>query len=229
MCFNASASITTFLMSFGLSSYLIFLGIKQNNKSDIFNSFIGYLIGFMQLLEYFVWKNQNNFKNNHILTLLINFLLYLQPVIMSLLYIFLFVRNTTIKLIIWLLVFLYSIYQYYLLNYLNKYTLTTKPSKKSCRLEWGVDKFFDLNQKNKILGNIFYGFYYGIIFFIFLISFFLNTKLKNSFGIVFLVITWILAHLYSNIKQEKNNKNYIFGSVWCFLAVAYPLVIILSK
>ena len=226
MCFNSKTSLITFVISITLSSLLLSLGIIKNQKTKILYSVVGYLIGLMQLVEYFLWKNQKCSKLvNHYFTLFIPFILFLQPVITSLFYLFLFKPIINIYIIILLILLIcYTIYEIYLLNYLNKnYILCSVPSKKNCRLMWDIDiVFYYTTFKNKLLGILFYLFYYSIIF----LLFFINIKkisYNNYYGVIFLIITWFIAHFYNFITKGKS-KSYVFGSVWCFLAVFFPAI-----
>jgi hypothetical protein len=108
--------------------------------------------------------------------------------------------------------------------------LCSKPSKKSCRLRWGPDRFFNANKENKKYGILFYSFYYGILFLLFLLSIQTLSKIDTKYGVLFLVVTWSIAMIYAQYNKAKNEDySDIFGSVWCFMAVFYPLVIIMTK
>jgi hypothetical protein len=224
MCFNSTTSFVTFFISITFSTLLLSLGIIKNQKTKIFNSVISYLIGLMQLIEYFLWKNQKCYSLvNHYFTLSILFILFLQPVVTSLFYLFLFKPIINIYIVIlFILIICYTIYEIYLLNYLNKnYILCSVPSKKNCRLMWDMDRIFIYTTlKNKLLGTLFYLFYYAIIF---LLIFICIKKNNKNYGLIFLFITWIIAHFYNFITKGKS-KSYVFGSVWCFLAVFFPAI-----
>ena len=225
MCFNSTTSLVTFIISITLSTLLLSLGIIKNQKIKILYGVVGYLIGLMQLVEYFLWKNQKcNKLVNHYFTLFIPFILFLQPIITSLLYLFLFKPIINIYIVILLLILIcYTIYEIYLLNYLNKnYVLCSVPSKKTFRLIWDTDIVFQYTTfKNKLLGILFYLFYYGIIFLLFFIN--IKKNNKNYYYLIFLIITWIIAYFYNFITKGKS-KTDVFGSVWCFLAVFFPAI-----
>jgi len=224
MCFNSTTSLVTFIISITFSTLLLSLGIIKNQKTKILNSVISYLIGLMQLIEYFLWKNQKCYSLvNHYFTLSIPFILFLQPVVTSLFALFLFKPIINIYIVIlFILIICYTIYEIYLLNYLNKnYILCSVPSKKNCRLMWDMDRIFIYTTlKNKLLGTLFYLFYSAIIF---LLIFIYIKKNNNNYGLIFLFITWIIAHFYNFITKGKS-KSYVFGSVWCFLAVFFPAI-----
>ena len=85
MCFDAKSSLGVF--SIGLTSSIILLrnGITNKNKSDIVFSCVTFLISLMQLNEYFLWRNQKCNNKNKFWSIMILFVLYLQPIISILL------------------------------------------------------------------------------------------------------------------------------------------------
>ena len=58
MCFNSTTSLVAFSISVACSVYLYYNGTVHNNKSDVFFSAVVFLIGSMQLVEYFLLENQ---------------------------------------------------------------------------------------------------------------------------------------------------------------------------
>ena len=169
MCFSAGTSLVTFSISLICFGYLLYYGIKKNNNYDIFASIVVILIGLMQLLEYFLWKNQDCSLNinNHNWSQMIMVLLALQPVVTCMAYKFLFKGASMIlNNIIFFLCFIYVIFTVYLVYFLNKIKLCSKPSKNSCRLEWAPFKELKLvdftynNLYKFILFVIFFAFYF---------------------------------------------------------------------
>ena len=77
MCFDANTSLATFSISFLSAAYLY----NKNNKLDKFLAVVTILIGLMQLLEFFIWRNQQCSQINHMLSLLIIVLLTIQPIL----------------------------------------------------------------------------------------------------------------------------------------------------
>ena len=247
MCFSAGTSLVTFSISLICFGYLLYYGIKKNNNYDIFASIVVILIGLMQLIEYFLWKNQDCSLNinNHNWSLMIMVLLALQPVVTCMAYKFLF-KGATIVLnnIISCICFIYLIFTVYLVYFLNKTKLCSKPSKKSCRLEWAPFKeltaFTKLNHIECTYNN-FYKFIMFVIFFAFYFFLFgysfgwYDTLIKGKFfeGYIkypvrysILPITYIYSVIYSYYKEGINWVD-IFGSFWCFNAVAFGIVSIL--
>lgn len=78
MCFNAEVSITTYIISLVFSVYI--LTRKGATASE--KTIAVFCICFcqMQLLEFFLWINQECNLYNHITTILVEFFLILQPI-----------------------------------------------------------------------------------------------------------------------------------------------------
>lgn len=127
MCFDASTSIATFSISLITSTYLYY--IEKNNKNNKFWAVITFLIGLMQLLEFFLWKNQNCNFNNHIFSLLILVLITLQPIVCLNYYNYLFKPTIFNKPFVIGYSILYAIFSLYILIKLNKFKLCSKPTK----------------------------------------------------------------------------------------------------
>lgn len=75
MCYSAESSLTSYLLGSASSLYLLF----QNNKYEKFMGLILLVVVQMQLVEYFLWTNNNcNSKINKIATKYIGIVLALQ-------------------------------------------------------------------------------------------------------------------------------------------------------
>jgi len=224
MCFNAITSFYIFLISFGLSSFLFYRGIKENNKNFIINSIISFLISFMQCIEFFIWKNNKCNIFNHYLSLSIITLLFLQPIITGCIYLYL--SNIKFNLLYFYLsftMFLYILFFMYLFNYLFTKNICTKSYSNISRLEWGAFKF--LRKENNDLNIIFHLFYFFIVFLILFIDKIENTKLFNYYGISFLLLSFITIYLFTFISNKTNT----FSSLWCFYAIFYPLICLFTN
>jgi len=83
MCWNAEISLNTFLFSSAILILIIYNNTYTQYKVNFFNNIYAYLFLlsfiFMQLVEFFLWKNINNKKINHVLSVLGALLLLLQP------------------------------------------------------------------------------------------------------------------------------------------------------
>ena len=242
MCFNATTSLVTFSISLICFGYLLYYGIKKNNNYDIFASIVVILIGLMQLIEYFLWKNQDCSLNinNHNWSLMIMVLLALQPVVTCMAYKFLFKgANMVLNNIIFFLCFIYIIFTVYLVYFLNKTRLCSKPSKNSCRLVWAPFKELTTLIKSDKLDFTSNNLYKIILFGIFLLFYFVllgyglyDMVLKGKFweGYIkypvrysILPVTYLYSLIYSYYKEGRNWVD-IYGSFWCFNAVAFGVI-----
>jgi hypothetical protein len=225
MCFNATTSLITFSISILCTGYLLYYGSINHNKCDIFFGIIVLLIGLMQLIEFFLWKNQSCNKNNHFFSLLIWVLLYLQPIINCITYYHLYPQNRFFS--VRFITFYYLLYTacfLYILYYLTTLSLCTKPSATSCRLVWAP---FLIKQ------NIFLFYFCFLLYFGFGIIFSIETFLNHYNDIMryrirylFLPITLFISIIYLYYKESIFfiSSSDFFGSLWCFLAVFLGIV-----
>ena len=155
MCINKETSIGSFTLCFVLSSFMLFRGIKNKNKTDIITGSLFISVSFIQLLEYFIWKNQECNNINSVFSILIIVLLLCQIIVFYISVLSQYkIKDITIHSAMFLaiIVFIYSI----IILIKNKEKLCSKPSKNSCRLEWDSMKY--LYKNNKIItfiGGIF--------------------------------------------------------------------------
>uniref|UniRef100_A0A6C0H5Q8 Uncharacterized protein n=1 Tax=viral metagenome TaxID=1070528 RepID=A0A6C0H5Q8_9ZZZZ len=218
MCFDAKTSLITFMVSLVCFIILIFFG---KDKNDLFAGVITILIGLMQGLEYIIWNNQNCNKVNHYASILIIFLLYLQPIISCIVYGYLFGSiNLFIECVLMTLITGYIIW------WLNKRRLCSKPSNGSCRLVWSpFSVLYHTNMKSFGLLMSFLFFYFYIILRMFFRK--RDWGIKYPFRFWILPISFIIASIYCWIVNGVFNSIDIFGSVWCFMAVGFGIVSIL--
>jgi hypothetical protein len=233
MCFNATTSLITFCISLFCFFYLLYFGLKTNNKSDIFLSILTILIGLMQFIEYFLWNNQSCNNTNHIFSLLIIVVLYLQGIIMNIVFFILYpAKHLFSYQFVFIIGLLYTFFTAYILYYLNSKKLCSKPSFNTCRLTWAP--YSELSKiPILIITHLF--FYFLMPFFIFYNNLNNNQSQKYPIRLLFLPITFFLAIIFV-ILTEINNKfdifhyiNYadVFGSIWCFMAVFIGIIGIL--
>lgn len=238
MCFDATTSIITFSISILSSIYLF--KMEKNNKNNKFFSIVLVLIGLMQLLEYFLWKNQKCEIINHYLSLLIIVLITLQPILGINYYIYLFNKTIFNKNFVFIYCILYILLSLYILNKLNSKKLCSKPTSKSCRLNWDA---FDKLAKN-------FPRYFGLSFFIL----YFTPQLLILYDLIinhtsdiynypirhtFLPLTFLSTLFYVCYKQNIFKKfifdptiylHYtdVWGSMWCFMSAFLGLVGILK-
>jgi hypothetical protein len=230
MCFDKTTSLVTFSISVICFLYLLHTGIKNKNNYDIFAATVTILIGVMQAVEYFLWQNQTPSKINHLLSLLIIFALFLQPIIGGLVYMYLFSEKTQQKLThtVIVLMILYTIFVFYLLDWLNKKKLFSSPEKKSCRLAWAPFVEMTKTIYSRLLFMIFLGFYFLIGLYAQGVAPLLHGKifegwLKYPVRYAVLPFTFILT-LFICFLTDGDYFIDIIGSFWCFMAVVYGVV-----
>ena len=216
MCFSAKTSITSFLIGWFCSIFLIF----RNKEGDRLFGFIFLWVNLMQLLEYLMWIDQKCEKLNNIASQLAWFQNIMQPLI-GFIVIFLYIfkgktfkeRNKKSLIPIPILLIAFSLYAIYFIFWIiknkpYKTNFCTKPCGGSCNnhyLQWPWTTKFD----KKI-----WVFYFAACLL------FLITSIKNKAGLflgVFLILTAIIS---SSIMPFKNS----FGSSWCVFSIAGPLL-----
>ena len=74
MCYSETTSAITFTISFICFIYLI----TRKNSFDIYSGWLTIFIGLMQLVEFFLWRNQECNEINRMFSLCIIIVLYLQ-------------------------------------------------------------------------------------------------------------------------------------------------------
>ena len=224
MCFNSGTSLATFIFGITCAFYLLHRGIKYNHTRSFLAGILLFVVAPMQLLEYFLWENQDNKNINSIVSIMIFILIALQPLIFY--YFALKYKNKELKKnyrnINNILITIFIIISLYLLYVLirNKNSLYSTKDKNSCRLRW--DAFVKLYYKEFILFLLFLAFYLYLFFFNGIYkSKDLNFKLQD----IYLVVTLIIAILFS-VYYKGKYFFFIFGSLWCFLVVFYGILAI---
>lgn len=203
-------------------SYLLWNG----TKNDKFFSVGVFLIGLIQLNEFFLWRNQMCGLANHLFSLSILIILWLQSVVMLyVFYLFYPVRVIPSSVINTYLV-LCTTFTAYLLYLLYPTQLCSTP-KGSCRLAWSA--YTHLSKDHPLLLWIHFLFYF-IPFFIFFVetSFLhINDALRYKVRYAFLPFTFSLAiafGIYKGFLTSPLSYADVFGSLWCFLSVALGII-----
>jgi hypothetical protein len=233
MCFNQTTSLVTFSISIVCFFYLIYYGISNKNNYDLFAAVLTILIGSMQLIEYFLWGNQTCSQTNHLFSLLIMALLYLQVILGSIVFIYLFPSKSEqwFSNLIWLSIGFYTLFTFYLLYWLNQKRLCSKPMGGSCRLVWAPFQTLVNDSYGRILFLIFFSLYFFLGSYAFGGFQWITGKsfeghFKYPLRYSLLSFTFIVAALYAFLTNGKNVVD-IFGTTWCFLAVAFGVVSVL--
>ena len=76
MCYNTTISLLTFTVMVISTIYLIY----RNYPNDRWFAIVFISAGIMQLVEYFMWKDQSCGKTNHLATMLALIVLLIQPI-----------------------------------------------------------------------------------------------------------------------------------------------------
>jgi len=236
MCFNQTTSIIAFSISVICFLYLLYYGLKTNNKYDIFAAVVTILIGGMQLIEFFLWRSQDCSKTNHNLSLLIIFWLYFQCIIgpITAMTLFSTVKGNLLSYFVIFTLIVFTIVTFYTLKWLNTKHLCSKPTKNSCRLVWAPYNLF----LKTIIGFLYFlafSLLYALLFYYSMLIQFINinknfTQISINYGpfkypirYLFLPVSYFFAFLYAIYYEGKNYMD-ILGSFWCFSAVAFGII-----
>ena len=216
MCFNKETSIVSYLTGTIFSCLILNKGLNEKNKNFIITGIAFIVICLMQLNEYFIWKNQNCDEKNSFWSIVIMIVLLLQVFVFYICvkYYYNIKFYIDFLFIIFIILAIYSI----IILVKNRKKLCSKPTKNHCRLEWASLKYLYTNHKLLIIiASIGY----------MLLLLLLSKKIKfetNSFLLNhFLKIALLLSVLIS-IYLEKVDFFNIFGSLWCFITVFFPMI-----
>jgi len=127
MCYSAEVSIFTFIFASIIS---IFIYLRNKNLDRLFVKFYMCIL-IIQLLEYFLWNNLNNKKNNELLTYIIRFTIAFQPF-----YVYLIICDIKYSII----GLIFSIIILFNSNNSIKYSKSNCYNNNidSCKLDWGL-------------------------------------------------------------------------------------------
>lgn len=234
MCFNATTSLVAFSISLFCFLSLVYYGVKYKNKDDIFAGIVTLLIGNMQLVEYFLWNNQNCEANgkNQFFSLLIVVTLFLQGIVGCISHVWLFASKYTLSFLSFLFFIgaLYTLFTLYQLHWLNQHKLCSKPSETSCRLVWAPYSLMSHDNYGQVLFVIHLLFYFFFFFFCYGIFGDIYSTSMNNYPLRYTIlpVSIIFTFLYSYTKTGSIiDSADIFGSTWCFMAVAFGVVSLL--
>lgn len=189
MCWNENVSLNTFLFSSFVLVLIIYNNyytkykIQELNNIWIYIFFASFV--FMQLIEFFIWRNIHNKFYNNIFTVCALLLLIIQPVASLMILTNIKLRNILLGL------YLLFVIPFLIYNFSTKYINSV--ISKSGHLRW---QFFGVLP---LVG--------WIVWFFFL--FFSLAYEKKWFGLMFGLVTFIIAYL-----NYKNDKSY--SSMWCW-------------
>jgi len=193
MCWNQDISINTFLFA---SLALIFIYITNNYskyKSKTFDNPLVYLfffeVAFMQLIEFFLWRNLKNHSINEFLSKIGSFLITIQPVTIMLMIPNI---NYMYSLIVSYIVFVLAYFEYRRIY--NPFKFHTFIGNNG-HLSW---EWMNLNGKENIFLIIYLIFYLLSLLLI-------NNVLLSGFVIIALIISLINHYKYKT-----------FATMWCW-------------
>jgi hypothetical protein len=179
MCWNAAVSLNTFLFSSFILALIIYNNYFTQYKIQELNNIWIYLFLasfiFMQLIEFFIWKNINNKFYNNVFSICGALLLIIQPIISIMIISNIKVRNLLLLLYL-LLAIPYSIYKFFTKNIHSKIS-------EQGHLNW---QFFGTTPL-----------IWSIWLFFFLFSFVYE---KKYFGLIFGLITLFISFI--NYKND---------------------------
>ena len=194
MCWNKDISLNTFIFSGFVLCLIIYNNTYTKYKIRELNSIWAYLFFasfiFMQLFEYFIWRNINNATYNRIFTIMATLLLLVQPIATNMLITNKLVQQNLLMLYL-LCAIPFATYKF-MTNKINS-TVSQKG-----HLQWNM--LVDNNNKSEHI-------YVIIWFFFFLFPLFYQ---GHKYGFLFGFLT-LLVIIYNYYKDKT------IGSMWCWV------------
>ena len=225
MCFSSESSLIVFSIGIACTIYLIYRAYKTNSKEDLISAICLILITIMQFIEYILWNNQQCNDHNRIASYFIIILLMLQPIVIYIVIYYLyhdFINNKQKYIIYFFLVITILAYIYYFLT-------TVYPDKKLCSLKDPISGRLIWAPFKNLLKTPLFAIFFVISYFL-LPTYIINItncdKNENIFRKRFILSSALIALIITILYYGKNFY-FIFGSLWCYLAVAYGTVCIL--
>lgn len=221
MCFNKELSLFIFIL--GLVTSIKIIKNNPNSNKSLLSGIIIILISCIQLVEFFLWKYNNNANTDNSKIMANKFIIYILFLQVIIPYIFALITNIIsfnknsnnytyiYSIIISIIVFVYFlifIYYFSLIND-NPSKYISKKDIGSCKLIWGpLETFY---KENSIL-LVFMILLYALFFL------FLGILMKSNIELfILIIVSFIFSFIYSYIFS--NNFISIFGTLWCFLVI----------
>jgi len=194
MCWNAEVSLNTFLFSGFVLLLIMYNNAYTQYKIKELDNIWAYLFFasfiFMQLIEFFIWRNIDNPFYNRLFTILATLLILLQPIASMML-----LTNTkTLNILLSLYLFIAVPFASYIFFYDKKYSNITKNN----HLDWSITNIFPKNI------SIFIALIW-LCFFLFPLC---NIKYFYRFLFGFLTLL-VIAYNYYNDQS--------LASMWCWV------------
>ena len=202
MCYNQTTSFLTFTIMAISTIYLIY----RNYPNDRWVAIVFISAGLMQLLEYFMWKDQSCGITNHLATMLALLLLLIQPIAVLIgAYFFgdlIFDKNKLAP-IIWIYGIIIGIFGINWINYASKKRLCSRPN--GIHLDW------DFRPMMKI---------FCVLYYLVILLFFMSRPwyLGSIVGIL------LIGSLLFSVFYVKNTS---WKSWWCWIINFIPIIYII--
>jgi hypothetical protein len=195
MCWNATTSLITFISGILLSLSISIIAYKQK-KWELMVLSLGWIwVIFMQLFEYFIWKNEYN-QFFSILAFIFN---VTQIFVLGLLFLTLFQYHTLSTKLITIFILLF--YMSYLLYYTIQMKITDTKHTKHLYYQWWDQIPFG-----------------GFIYLFSLISLFLLVVRPFYWSLSTLFV--VLFFLFMSYLFYRES----IASMWCFFSIIVPLI-----
>lgn len=207
MCYSATTSFLTFTIMAISTIYLIY----RNYPNDRWVAIVFISAGLMQLLEYFMWKDQSCGVMNHIATMLALLLLMIQPIAILIgAYYFgdIVIDKKKLAPIIWIYGIIIGIFAINWINYASKKRLCSRPN--GIHLDWDFSKWI-----NSPVMKIFWVLYYLVV-----LLFFMSRPWYLGAIVGILLIG---SRLFSVFYV----KNRAWKSWWCWVVNFIPIIYII--
>ena len=202
MCYSTTTSLLTFAVMAISTIYLIY----RNYPNDRWVAIVFISAGLMQLLEYFMWKDQSCGKTNHIATMLAFIVLLIQPIAVLIgAYYFgdLVIDRKKLAPIIWIYGIIIGIFAINWINYVSKKRLCSRPN--GIHLDWDF----------KPIMKIFWVLYYLVV-----LLFFMSSPWYFGAIVGILLIGSLLFYVFYV-------KNPSWKSLWCWIINIIPIIYII--
>lgn len=203
MCYNQTISLFTFTVMAISTIYLIY----RNYPNDRWVAIVFISAGLMQLLEYFMWKDQSCGRMNHLATIGAFLLLLIQPIAVLIgAYYFgdlVFILKNKLAPIIWIYGIIIGIFAINWINYASKKRLCSRSNR--IHLDWDF----------KPIMKIFWVLYYLVI----LLFFMSRPWYLGGFIGLLLIGTLLFSVFYV--------KNTSWKSLWCWIINFIPIIYII--
>jgi len=202
MCYNQTISLLTFTIMAISTIYLIY----RNYPNDRWVAIVFISAGIMQLLEYFMWKDQSCGMNNHLATIGALLLLLIQPIAILIgAYYFgdLIIDRRKLSPIIWIYGIIIGIFGINWINYASK--------KRLCSLPSGIHLDWDFSPVMKI---------FWVLYYLVVLLFFMSRPWYLGVIVGLLLIGSLLFSVFYV-------KNPAWKSLWCWIINFIPIIYII--